>query len=146
MIKHVMQETANGCTLACVAMVTGRSFKEIRDLTGQDSLRAFDELLVLSALGYVGVPENDPRRVFPDPGVYIATVPSLNKVGGLHCVVFDFVDDFYVLDPLRGVGNKRWYTECDDPPTVFSEPIRAWNELVRVYRNPYYDNVMKEMC
>lgn len=55
MIKYIAQEESDGCLVACVAMVTGRTYKEIRAMAGpayKDGINYVVANDILADLGY----------------------------------------------------------------------------------------------
>lgn len=109
-MKLVQQKDDYSCGVACIAMVTGKPYDEVRALVSEHSIglhpRDVDFLL-----GQLGVEYS--RLMYPElckcvP--HIITVPSLNIVGGLHYVVADVSEGVLcVLDPQRGREGRKFY-------------------------------------
>lgn len=126
-MERVQQQDDFSCGVACVAMVTGRSFEEVaKDHGVRQGMCAedMDALLVLYGMAFE-------RQLYPTlkPGsTYIVTVPSLNRVGGLHFIVVrtkEFTDatslSADILDPQYGRADN--YEEF---------LLTSWAEAVRI--------------
>lgn len=132
-LKHVRQEDENGCVIACIAMVTGETYKAVKAV--------FDRLYPDRNLGICGI-ECDQKvavleemgfgweicypRMFPELGYYIIAAPSINKSRGLHAMVIDFSDIWELLDPQKGNKNKLSYTT--DTLVSYAESIRVFKK------------------
>lgn len=108
-IKLVNQECGQSCGIACVAMVTGKPFANIRQQVTHVpiSQRTMEHLLTDN-----GVRFNKPvyDDLLPDR-VYIMAVPSLNKSGSMHYVVADTRGVLDIYDPLNhGEDGGDFYT------------------------------------
>lgn len=84
-IKLVRQECGSSCGVACVAMVSGKTFGDVRVLVDDPALspRDLDNLL-----GRCGVTFE--RQLYPDllpHSLYIVSAPSLNIRAGMHWIV-----------------------------------------------------------
>ena len=128
-VVHQMQMTDTSCVPACIAMVTGFSqggiISQMASHGGSSgSLR--EEFRQWVRMGYLPrlLPYNElidgKRRVM------LATVPSLNILGGNHRIVIDYTDPEEgptILDPNDGREGKLFYT---------MDNIRSWSELTVV--------------
>lgn len=110
-IKHVKQECPNSCSVACIAMVAGVTFDDVREKISRPALgqTETDHLLV-----YYGIlPTRHSNDMQPN-ALYIATVPSLNKPGRMHSIVIDTRNGYMeVYDPNFGRENVKVYTSDD---------------------------------
>ena len=114
-IKLVKQADAD-CVLACIAMVACKTLQDI-----YDTFPEFDECYgvtddekidILSELEIVCI-EYETKILVPGR-VYIVGVPSLNVLGGTHCIVVDtrinFEAKIKVYDPNKGNEGMKHYT------------------------------------
>ena len=121
-ITLVRQECGQSCGIACVAMVTNKTFSTVRAQTERVPIhhRELDRLLTLNGKVPIRSIYND---LLPDK-LYIMAVPSLNIGGGMHYIVVDtWPDSMIVYDPNSGVSDKTAYT-----PSL----LTSWGVLIEV--------------
>ncbi len=113
-INHINQ-TGNGCVLACIAMACQASYEDLVtkypecEKNGTSYTRTVS---IISELGIQYIMYSNP--VIPDNRVLMVTVPSLNINGGNHCIVISTLnEEFNVHDPAYGDGKKRYETIHD---------------------------------
>lgn len=124
-IRHVRQEDPCGCACASLAMVTGRSYAEVRshwifrgvDWTVGITHHAAEQYLALTgfAAGLVyrflpGVVDGKQPRLDPWPPAPFAPAHIIAINGGRHDVVW--LPDGTVLDPM--VDAPRRLEDCGD--------------------------------
>ena len=103
-LRHLQQPDGTTCMATCLAMILDMDLDQCIALY-HDKLYSqdfwFDDILDEHNIPYTyGHPA---RRRLHEGYVYLATVPSLNNIGGNHQVVIDYRDDEYmVLDPNIG--------------------------------------------
>jgi hypothetical protein len=103
-------------------MITGKTFREVRDRTCRVPVTAEeqDQLLITFEVRFI-------RQLYPTllpDKVYIADTPSLNIPGGMHCIIIDTRGgDVTVLDPQRGRRGKQFYTGAT---------LKSWATLVDI--------------
>lgn len=121
-IKHVQQECSQSCGIACVAMVTGKPFTDIRKQVESVPISNYTLHTLLNSNGIVA--EHAPfLQLFPDE-VYIMAAPSLNRGGSMHYIVVDTRETpFKVYDPNVGIDDKQVYSH---------KTIRSWGVLTKV--------------
>lgn len=125
-MKLVTQEDDDGCVHACIAMVTGQSYKDVRAVDRHE-LSMFRVISILSYFGYIGEPQTYPVLPLTSATVALVTVPSLNIPGGNHQVVW-VADDLKVFDPNEMRAGRKWYT---------TQTMKSWSEVIIVKENPY---------
>lgn len=118
-IVHQQQPTPCSCTPTCVAMALGIPVAEL----GVDLARGWGQYhfgVWLAERGiWLRVCERKERMC--DGHVYIATVPSLNTIAGMHCVLVDTRapkkangdSGWLTFDPCKGVDGKNHYDWVD---------------------------------
>jgi hypothetical protein len=111
-IKHVQQDDDKSCTLACIAMVTGASYAELKKNVMQVPVPHSEVDRLLYANGMYPL-----RSVYTTlfaGKTYIVAVPSLNFKGGMHSIVVQTgetpEDPFVILDPQEGREGREFYT------------------------------------
>ena len=115
-INHVRQSDRYGCSCACLAMVLGLSYGEVRQMLGDLSAHGrshhvWEEVLCrnfISIQGYFKFDplKNKPRDVWPMPlwaDVHICSVDA-GLGEGTHCVVV--FRNGVVFDPLKDSPTK----------------------------------------
>lgn len=132
-LTHV-QQTANGndCTLACLAMLTGKTLKEVcqaLEIDDKDNcyLRRgtfLEEIFYMLRKLDVDYVWQMTTRLVPYR-VYLISVPSVNHPEKLHSVVVDYrKKDIKVLDPAKGNMGAKYYKE-------FAE-IPFWQDVIEI--------------
>lgn len=125
-IELIRQECDRSCGVACVAMVAGKTFGEVRAMVDDPGLNSQD---IDRLLGRCGVAfERQLHPTLAAHQVYIVTVPSLNVRGGLHYIVLfteaenaDGTVECSLLDPVR--EGKQSYMDGG---------FLSWAECVRI--------------
>lgn len=136
-MEHIQQKDHDGCTHACVAMVTGEDYDEVR-LQTPHAASTLEILYLLAANGAIGIIQPLPNEFVPGMK-YIVTVPSLNIKGGNHCVVvFLQQNSLMVFDPNRNLPGKLWYSSSGYDDNLGKYPLTSWTEAIRVYDNPLF--------
>jgi len=123
MIHFVKQPDEFSCVAACVAMVSGAPVNDILKLfPDSKGWSKKEELEALETLGCKSMQEEFNQLHFGF--TYIATAPSLNIEGGMHCIVIDATGegDPVVYDPLKDTGLKFY----DDYRSL------SWGSLTRI--------------
>lgn len=127
-LKHVMQEDSHGCVIACIAIITGRSYQEIKkdfpDFEDNSKGIGADERdLVLVRHQMLPVRTVD-THLYADK-VYLVSVPSLNIEATMHAIVIDCRTDvsFKVYDPQAGIEGKKAYT---------SDSMLSWADVTEI--------------
>ena len=120
-LKHVRQLDSSGCGIACIAMVMGKTYKEIADTIGEEYCKNYG----LSDYAMVNYLEGHgcPVKMLPFPNMFcghvaIASVPSVNLPRHMHYIVIDTRPGnnktgdkaWIVLDPQKGNRGKKYYT------------------------------------
>jgi len=115
-IHQITQADSLGCAAACVAMVCGISYDYAKELCGgvdqsvtPDNITRAVVQAGFRPIWYV------PAQLVPGR-TYIIGVPSLNVIGGSHCVVVDWRDEerCVILDPAKGREGRHYYGLQDD--------------------------------
>lgn len=129
-IVHQQQLTDTSCVPASISMLTGLyqyiPFPQ-KDIIAQmeahhdSSGSLHSEFRQWVRMGYY--PYLTQFNELRHGKVYLATVPSLNKVAGNHRIIIDMTDDMVIFDPNEGRENKLYYT-----PSI----LRSWSELTFV--------------
>lgn len=118
-VEHVKQVSTTTCVHACLSMVTGVPIKDLIDRWGSEGLGSGRENVTLTELGLL--PEivtlnnygMEYLWEYDEYSVYMATVPSLNIVGGSHRVVITLGEhnEVQLFDPNFGrPGANAWET------------------------------------
>ena len=143
-IKHLRQPTSSTCVHTCIAMVSGKSVAVVRkdaaEMFGPGAesrgmgLQHEFAMLTRYKVDYNYILFGQLRF----PGLYMASVPSLNLEGRMHRVVIDMrydyeADDYNreVLDPQKGTG-KRYY-EFDKVKGRKGIELTSPMELIQVF-------------
>jgi ABC-type bacteriocin/lantibiotic exporter with double-glycine peptidase domain len=141
MIKHVRQEDANGCGIACAAMVAGTTYQEALDhVLNNDSLKGCQnygmqhiELSKLLRIMKVRFKRHMLPK-FPTVGPYILCVPSLNVQAAGHYVVADILQGFFAInDPQKGNEGKRHYKSHVDDEDKEGIRIISYHQVIEVW-------------
>lgn len=121
------QLTDSSCVAACLAIVTGADQQQIiGEMAADEGQRGSlqDEFRQWVRLGYL--PSLLPYNLLQMGEVIVATVPSLNVVGGNHRIVIDCRGDgMEVIDPNEGRPGKKFYTV---------DSLHSWTEATVVQR------------
>ncbi len=137
-VQFVQQTSRNTCVHACLSMVTGLPIEGLVGRFGDKGLSFDEEAVVLTELGILPVPKAGlASDLFPEQGVYLVTVPSLNFPGLNHRVVWmsdPGSGNFILLDPNEGRTDFEAYPrhcihQNDGPLKGYSEVT-----LLRVMR------------
>lgn len=122
-IKHVQQQDDKSCVIACIAMITGKSFEDIYKIAKEVPCGEEEQnkLLVLNNIY--------PKR-FLDNTLYInkryiVSTPSLNFPGIMHCIVIDTNSNgsISVYDPQKDVKDKKYYTHKN---------LESWGDVTEI--------------
>ncbi len=123
-IKHINQ-TGNGCVLACIAMACEVDYFDLVkkypecEKNGTSYTRTIS---IIATLGIQYIMYANP--IIPNNRVVMITVPSLNIKGGNHCIVISTMnDEFNVHDPANGKDKKRYETIHD---------VRSFTEVIEI--------------
>lgn len=138
-IRMIRQKDDYSCGIACIAMVSGISFK--------DALIATKKVLTASQFKH-GMIERDLDNVLKSLGCkierllypeitkqvpHIILVPSLNVVGGNHYVVSHFVNNmFSIYDPQYRRKGKKYYALDRETEGV---QLKGYSSVVRINSN-----------
>lgn len=121
-MKLINQQCEKSCVVAAISMVTGKSFDEVSEQVCRLPVSEEEQDQLLTRFGFKFI-----RQIYPSlhPGcVYIASVPSLNNIATLHCVIIDTRNDgFEVFDPQKGREGKKFYT---------SDTLKSWATVTDV--------------
>lgn len=112
-INFISQPTDVTCVHACLSMVTGILVEELVKRFGNKGLSCEEEIVVLTEMGIF------PQQIslfgntlFPEDGIYMASVPSINKIGYSHRILFVIIEDNWdVIDPNKDRIDKKIYTK-----------------------------------
>ena len=116
-ITHVQQEP-NGCAIACIAMLSGYTYREVlaEYLTLNpapfNGVNSAEELLLLELFDIDYIQYNFFKRL-PFGRCYLVAVPSLTEPGSSHRIILDMRDILsppVVYDPNAGIEGKQVYT------------------------------------
>ena len=106
-MKTIKQQDEFGCVIACLAMATGKTYKQVRNEVARywdfmhkdklfDGMSSLDEALLLYKFGYKSYTLNVSKRItrrrlisLLDGTPAILSVPSLNYKGKYHAVYWD---------------------------------------------------------
>jgi len=126
-IKLINQKDDISCTLACVAMVTGKKMGTIKMAAEELGIKPpcdnLEFLRLLTFFQVLGIPNNVSDEMIYSDALYKVSVPSINSKRGLHAVVIDTRHgDIRVYDPQRGREGKEFYTA--ENIKSFSSPIK----------------------
>ena len=112
-IDIVNQIDDKTCVAASMAMVAGVPIERVFEVMEAISKPPYSEHDAMKGLVKLGVlPIQVLGREFPHAALYIATVPSLNNIGGTHSIVIDLRhDEMEVFDPQNGRLDRKFYTK-----------------------------------
>lgn len=114
-MNFVQQVDSNGCVVACIAMITGKPYNEIKmndfpdwnNQSGGITADDRDKALVRNGIW----PRRQVDNILNPGSLYTVSVASLNRKGGMHQVVVDCrFDMFKVYDPQMGNEGMEFYT------------------------------------
>jgi len=114
-LELVKQPTATTCVHACLSMLSGIAVEDIVKDLGDSGVASDREHKWYRDNGYEPIYIEPHKKFdFKRDGVYLATVPSLNKIGGTHRIVILADSEagcmFKVFDPNRGKARKYYYS------------------------------------
>lgn len=130
-IEHITQKDTNGCVVACIAMALNKTYEEVaftcvRNMNhpglNQKGLTTFETRLLLQLVA-PDIPHMLSELMLPNRR-YLVGVPSLNNVGGAHCVLVQVYDDTYELYDPAPLG-----LNCYDALP------EAWFDAIEIYIN-----------
>lgn len=126
-IDTITQEDSTGCGIACIAMVTGKSYQEVKEIVKTEPNFAMTPKQLQHALEQYKMAYIPYSYPVLWPGrVYIITVPSLNILGGGHYMVIDYRNEDSALlhDPnLNKEGKKVYGYDAD---------LQSYSEVIEV--------------
>lgn len=113
----INQPTANSCTSACIAMVTGlpigQVMQEFHAKFRAGGINTY-EYLDLKGVAYLKHPDLYSIGGDVDGWAYILAVPSLNSFSEMHnIVVYTDQGHLHILDPQQGNEGKLFYESVD---------------------------------
>lgn len=109
-ITHQQQPTPTSCVSACLAMLLDIPVKDVIDEFHDKYMKAdIDADDYLKAKGVKAKSCLSTHRRIEPGKVYLIAAPSLNLEASTHEIIFDFRDDFVVLDPNMGKVGKKYY-------------------------------------
>lgn len=121
-ITLVNQDDNKSCSMACIAMVTGKPLDLVRGqlLSNCGLTPGMDSMEILKGLSYyqvLGVPVPFTEKLYLGD-IYILTVKSKNEgkefCNAFHHIVGDFRSgEAEIYDPQNGRNEKEYYTEDD---------------------------------
>lgn len=132
-IQHQQQPNDSTCNQTCLAMLLGVPVAEVIKVFGDGGWDTHDMFTALNrcwfrwdALLFDNLIAN---------GHYLASVPSLNHLGGGHCIVIVKDENGEtVYDPNRGGPSKKFYGYPE------GESVKWKSELIYVCKNKWGDN------
>ena len=128
-LKHLQQVDNASCTSACLAMLLDKPVMSVMSDFHYDWCKQITDPLTYLKAHDVDV-EVVPLYISNVAnGFYLATVPSLNGVGGLHHIIMEFEDGVCVnvLDPNYGRKDKYIYIAGYQAVLPgFSSPIKHY--------------------
>lgn len=115
-ITHQQQPSGDTCSSACIAMILNKPVVEVIE----EFHDAYFENKI-SVAAYLARNDVNFREMYisedPDWKLYLAAVPSLNIIGGLHHILLDLrYGDCVVFDPNKGRANIKYYISYHDVP------------------------------
>jgi len=120
-MRLVNQICDSSCVAASIAMVTGKDIETVLKICPSPANKR-DEVEALDKLGFFSQQEEYNELNYGYK--YVATVPSLNNHGGLHCIAIDARDsEIKVFDPNFGIEGKKYYEKIEDV---------CWASLTRI--------------
>ncbi len=127
-MEHIIQENNSGCAIAAIAMVTYSSYEEILgmavscdiDLDNGLTTKQIKYLLMLCGYFTEDIPTVQ-SAVRLGPARYIGVIPSMNCIGGQHCIAFEVQED----GTVAGVFDPNFEREG----TYFLEPNTPLEEI-----------------
>ena len=133
-IQHVRQPTRDTCVHACLSMVTGIPVDDLVERFGDTGCSNEISATVLCEMGILPILlPNVVTPLFLVGNVFFLTVPSLNTVGGAHCVVVAAHNDGppTLYDPNEGVVGGQWYPRgALDPAPDNPRILRAYSDVM----------------
>jgi len=128
-ISLVNQQDDKSCVVACIAMITGKPYEEIRACFKEDDIPVYPHAqdAVLCKYGFV-TKRNTLQSLYPH-GIYILSVPSLNTPAQMHAVVLD-TTDYVIYDPQQGRPDRKFYTYSMIQSWGAADEIISWETLL----------------
>lgn len=112
MITHQMQPCPYSCVSTCLAMIVGRSARDLIQEMHQpyrDGDLTLRQMLERLGIEYTAFSSLDCPPL-ADEGVYLCTSPSLNIEGGNHQILIEVTDSgYFVFDPVQGRDERKYY-------------------------------------
>ena len=129
-LELITQEDEKGCGLACIAMLTGVPYWEVKELyedtfnkdINEEGISEYEELTLLDKLGFRNSIIQYGNTCSLHPGrTFLLCVPSLNsKEGGIHRIIAQtFPEGIKVYDPSN---KEKKYTEIPN----------CWFEVIEI--------------
>lgn len=127
-ITHQTQPTKFSCAHTCLAMLLGEPVDKVRKVLGDNDCGLSDRE-IHAALDRFQFLWN--HFVYPTmivAGTYLLAVPSLNNLGGSHCIVVqrDDCGMFKVFDPNKGREGVKVYEED-------GSNLVSWHDTIFIY-------------
>ena len=128
-LNYIEQEDEKGCGLACIAMLTFNSYKDVKDAysllfkkdINTDGIYLDEELTLFSYFGYreaiicySGIYSLHPERTF------LLCAPSLNYPGTIHRIIIQTPKDINIPVKVYDPSPNKKYT---DIPTIWFDVI-----------------------
>lgn len=116
-LTHQQQPCPTSCVSACFAMIMGVPVETVKGeihAAYQARQLSLHDILTRYAIGHTAMraTDNNDFGSTDVPGVYLASIPSLNREHGLHEILIEVLpdDEWVVYDPCAGIPGKRFYT------------------------------------
>jgi len=131
-------------------MVTALPVESIMERFGNHGLDDETTVTVLSEMGIH--PINIPHiagPLFIEGATYLASVPSLNNLGGAHAIIIEVgeIGDATVYDPNEGRDGTQWYRrDALHPTRDYTGPIlRRYTEALMLKSLRLHQGTRKRM-
>lgn len=116
-VQHQQQPCPVSCMSTCLAMVANLPVDNVIDQfhmryrEGGLSIRQMLDEMKIPFMSFDSADNTNLDYV----GAYLCTVPSLNIIGGTHAIVIEVTeDDYFVLDPVMGRVDRKFYVKRGD--------------------------------